>query len=198
MAKSYRLFTLHVQIRDVEPPIWRRIQVEGGESLRRLHHILQAAFGWHDAHLHEFEIDDDRYVMTDIEDMLEFMDPEKTFDDRKAKLEKVAYEDLRFVYLYDFGDCWHHDVAVENVEIVSTEPYGCAYVIAGARACPPEDVGGPGGYQRFLDTIREQPRSKEARDLKRWAGHDFDAELFDRRAANAALLRMASNGWGRK
>jgi len=23
----------------------------------------------------------------------------------------------------------------------------------------------------------------------------FDAELFDRRAANAALLRMASNGW---
>ena len=90
MAKSYRLFTLHVQIRDIDPPIWRRVQVEGGESLRKLHHILQAAFGWHDAHLHEFEINGSAYVMMDIEDMLEFMDPEKTFDDRRVKLEKVA------------------------------------------------------------------------------------------------------------
>ena len=89
MAKPYRLFTLHAQIRDIDPPIWRRVQVEGGESLRKLHHILQAAFGWHDAHLHEFEIDGKAYVMTDIEDMLEFMDPDKTFDDRKVKLEKV-------------------------------------------------------------------------------------------------------------
>jgi len=198
MTKPYRLFTLHVQIRDIDPPIWRRVQVEGGDSLRKLHHILQAALGWHDAHLHEFEIDGKAYVMMDIEDMLEFMDPEKTFDDRKVKLEKVAHEGLRFVYKYDFGDCWDHDIVVEKIDIVKTEPYGCAHIVAGARACPPEDVGGPHGYQRFLETLREHPKSEEARDLRLWAGRDFDAELFDRRAANAALLRMASNGWGRK
>ena len=198
MAKSYRLFTLHVQIRDIDPPIWRLVQVEGGESLRKLHHILQAAFGWHDAHLHEFEIDGNAYVMTDVEDMLEFMDPKKTFDDRKVKLEKVAREDSHFVYKYDFGDCWDHDVVVEKIDTVKTEPYDCAYIVAGARACPLEDVGGPHGYQRFLETLREQPESEEARDLRRWAGRDFDAEVFDRRAANAALLRMASNSWGRK
>jgi hypothetical protein len=198
MAKPYLLFTLHAKICGIEPPIWRRVEVEGGDSLRKLHHILQAAFGWHDAHLHEFEIGDNRYVMMDIEDMLEFMDPKTTFDDRKVKLEKVAYQDLRFIYRYDFGDCWDHDVVVEKVEIVNAEPDGCAYVVAGARACPPEDVGGPGGYQRFLETIRDRLRSEEARDLRRWAGRDFDAELFDRRAANAALERMTANGWGRR
>lgn len=62
MAKSYRLFTLHAQIRDIDPPIWRRVQVDGGESLRKHHHILQAAFGWHDAHLHEFDIDGYAYA----------------------------------------------------------------------------------------------------------------------------------------
>ncbi|KAA0069501.1 hypothetical protein CIW54_28865 [Paraburkholderia sp. T12-10] len=45
MAKSFRLYTLHAQIRDINPPIWRRLQIEGFASLRRLHHTLQAAFG---------------------------------------------------------------------------------------------------------------------------------------------------------
>jgi hypothetical protein len=85
---------------------------------------------------------------------------------------------------------------VEKIDVLKAEPDGCAYVVAGARACPPEDVDGPHGYQRFLETLREQPESKEAHDLRRWTGRDFDAELFDRRVANAALLRMASNGWG--
>ena len=31
-----------------------------------------------------------------------------------------------------------------------------------------------------------------------WAGEDFDPLRFDRRAANAALLRMAWNAWGVK
>lgn len=48
MAKSFQRFTLHVQLQHIEPPIWRRIEVEGTESLRKLHHILQAAFGWED------------------------------------------------------------------------------------------------------------------------------------------------------
>ena len=142
MAKSYPLFTLHAQIRDIEPPIWRRVQVEGGESLRKLHHILQAAFGWQDAHLHEFVIDGKAYVMMDVEDMLEFMDPKTTFDDRKVKLEKVANQDSRFVYKYDFGDGWDHDVVVEKIDIVKTEPYGCAHIVAGRYAKKPAAKSG--------------------------------------------------------
>ena len=198
MAKPYQLYTLHVQIRDITPLIWRRVQVEGFDSLRKLHHILQAAFGWTDSHLHEFEIDDKTYAMFDHDDVLVSMDPDNTFDDRKTKLQKVAYPGLTFLYKYDFGDGWEHDIAVEKVEFIEGEPQGCAYIVAGERACPPEDVGGPFGYQEFLDSLREQPESEEDNDYRRWAGPDFDAELFDRRAANAALLRMAWNRWGGK
>lgn len=31
MAKSFQRFTLHVQLQHIEPPIWRRIEVEGTE-----------------------------------------------------------------------------------------------------------------------------------------------------------------------
>lgn len=66
------------------------------------------------------------------------------------------------------------------------------------RGLPPEDVGGPPGYIEFLDTNERRPRSQEAREMLDWAGGAFDAKLFDKRAANAALLRMALNGWGKK
>jgi hypothetical protein len=198
MAKSYQLYTLRVEIRGVSPPIWRRVQVEGFDSLRKLHHILQAAFGWTGSHLHDFKINDKTYAMLDLDDALDGMDPNKIFDDRKTRLQKVAYLGLNFVYNYDFGDGWEHDIVVEKVEPIDGEPYGCAQILAGARACPPEDVGGPFRYQDILDTLHKRPRSEEAKDYLRWAGEDFDAELFDRRAANAALLRMAWNRWGGK
>ena len=86
----------------------------------------------------------------------------------------------------------------QKLQFIEGEPKGCAHIIDGARACPPEDVGGPFGYQQFLDTLAEDPDSEEANDYRRWAGNDFNAELFDRRAANAALLRMAWNRWGGK
>jgi hypothetical protein len=85
-----------------------------------------------------------------------------------------------------------------RVQIIEGELKGCAHIVDGGRACPAEDVGGPFGYQQFLDTLAEHPENEEANDCRRWAGNDFNAELFDRRAANAALLRMAWNRWGRK
>jgi hypothetical protein len=44
-----------------------------------------------------------------------------------------------------------------------------ASCIDGARARPPEDVGGVHGYAGFLDIIAD-PDNPERRDTKRWAG----------------------------
>lgn len=61
MTKSCKIITLHVHIEDIKPSVWHRIVVDGDITLRLLHHILQAAFGWTDSHLHEFVIDDSSY-----------------------------------------------------------------------------------------------------------------------------------------
>jgi len=198
MAKSFQRFTLHVQLQHIEPPIWRRIEVEGTESLRKLHHILQAAFGWTDTHLHDFLIDGMTYAMFEVDDVLDFADPDTTVDDRKVRLQKVLKSGSRFLYRYDFGDGWEHAIVVEKTETIEREPWGVAQVIDGARACPPEDVGGPPGYEAFLDTLCNHPNSEEAERYRNWVGPGFDAELFDLRAANTTLMRMASNRWGNR
>lgn len=199
MVKQYRIITLHIEINGIVPPVWRRIAVDGDLSLRALHHIIQAAFGWTDAHLHEFRVEGKTYSMLDNEHVLEggFDDDEEMLDDRKGKLNRLLYPGQRFTYQYDFGDNWVHAIKVEAIE-QRPEPMGSAWVIDGRRACPPEDVGGIPGYDEFVNTLKEDPASQEAMDYLRWVGGSFDAELFDRRMANAALLRMAWNGWGRK
>lgn len=44
--------TVHVQLHGSEPAIFRRIEVDGSMTLARFHHVLQAALGWTDSHLH--------------------------------------------------------------------------------------------------------------------------------------------------
>ncbi len=56
---------LRVTLLDLEPTIWRRLQVPGDVRLSRLHAILQAAMGWEDRHLHNFEIAGQSYEAPD-------------------------------------------------------------------------------------------------------------------------------------
>lgn len=50
----------------------------------------------------------------------------------------------------------------------------------------------------MLRALSQESESDEAREYRMWVGDDFDPELFDRRAANAAFLRMAWSNWGKK
>jgi hypothetical protein len=191
------LYTLKIELQpdEMQPPIWRRLVVDGRVSLAKLHHFIQAAMGWNDAHLHEFEIRDERYA-THLPS--EELDDVVFKDDRKTKLNVLLIPEEQFIYRYDLGDNWKHVITVESFETVDHDPAGQAWVIDGARACPPEDVGGSHGYHDFLESLLTAPHSDEAKELLQWAGGCFDAELFDRRAANAAIQRMLWNHWGGK
>lgn len=193
MANQPVLYTLYIQLEPLHfnPPIWRRIRVFGDCTLRKLHHFIQAACGWHSSHLHEFSDGVSRFMPLDAE----FMDiHDDALDDRKAKLRRVLKGTDRLRYLYDFGDGWQHVIAVEAVEPCNITGSWCE-VLDGARACPPEDVGGVPGYLNFLQSI-QQPNSEAGRSALDWVGGNFDPELFDRRAANAAVQRICNNFWG--
>lgn len=199
MAKQHTVIVLRVNIADITPPVWRRIVVDSDISLRSLHHIIQAAFGWDSAHLHDYRIEGKDYCMLDNKHIAEgnLDREEEALDDRKGKLNRLLYTGQRFIYQYDFGDSWEHEVEVEKIEFVP-EPMGAACIIDGARACPPENVGGALGYSDILKALKSKPRNEQAKDFLEWIGGSFDPEMFDRRAANASLSRLASNGWGQK
>jgi hypothetical protein len=171
------VYQLEITLRDLRPPVWRRVQVPAEISLAMLHHVIQIAMGWTDSHLHQFEIHGKRYGVPGPEDW------EPVQDERGGRLcEVLPAPKERAVYTYDFGDGWQHDVVVE--EIAKAEP-GKRYpvCIAGRRACPPEDVGGPWGYARMLEVLAS-PDGPEREEFLVWLGDAFDSEAFDVDAVN--------------
>lgn len=191
-AKPEKRYRLRIELADIRPMIWRVVWVEGHMHLLQLHHIIQATMGWTDAHLHDFTIAGSRYSVPREDDF----EDDPVIDERTIRLDQALKPGLTFEYQYDFGDSWNHIVRVEQAKTVD-EPHGAAFIEAGARACPPEDSGGAPGYQEFLDRLAADPRDEEVASFMQWAGEDFDPDRFDRRAANAALLRLAWNGWGK-
>ncbi|MEX2587450.1 MAG: plasmid pRiA4b ORF-3 family protein [Actinomycetota bacterium] len=167
------VYQLRVTLREIEPPIWRRLQVPGTSTLAELHRVLQAAFGWWDYHLHEFEIAGNRYGTDDGEG---WMDP-LPLDERRVALGELVREGDAFLYLYDFGDDWEHEIEVEKA-LAPDPAQDYPVCLDGARARPPEDCGGPGGYERFLEAIGD-PSNEEHESMLEWAAGSFDPQYFD-------------------
>lgn len=179
------IYQIKVTLKDIQPPIWRRVQVPSNISLNKLHRILQAVMPWDDYHLHQFIIGGVNYGEPDPDDDFGF----ELKSDRTAKLNQVASgAGARFTYEYDFGDGWEHEILIEKV---LPPEGGVRYPIclAGKRACPPEDCGGTPGYARFLEAIRN-PEHEEHEELLQWVGGSFDPEAFDLDEINRALKRI--------
>ena len=169
---------LRVVLRDIEPAIWRRVRVPADVPLGVVHEALQVAFGWKASHLHDFQIGDIRFGMADVEHELFVV------DEHAAPLGAVARAGSTFVYRYDFGDDWDHEVTVERItEGGDDEAIRCT---GGARACPPEDCGGPPGYANLVSALAN-PKHPEHVELKRWAPRGFDPDKFDIVAVNKKL-----------
>ena len=188
------LITLRIELVGTTPLVWRRITLDGRSSFAALHHVIQAAMGWHDAHLHQFRINN-RYI--GVPDSESDAPEWHTEDERKVFLNRVLTDDAVFTYLYDFGDGWEHRLLVEEYDDSDDLRFGDgdAWVDAGERACPPEDCGGVGGFQDFLEKLEDEPYSDESKELREWAGLDYDPARFDRQAANAAIKRLLWNRW---
>jgi hypothetical protein len=171
-------YELKVTLIGITPPIWRRIQVPSSIKLCCLHSALQAAMGWTDSHLHQFKKDGKKWGIPEYEDVI---------DESKTQLARVLKsEGESMIYVYDFGDNWCHEVVLEkiiSVNVILKTPI----CLEGARRCPPEDVGGVSGFEKFLKAAFD-PSHEHFEMLIRW-GH-ASAEACDVKAVNETLSGM--------
>src|SRR5215207_4881541 len=92
---------------------------------------------------------------------------------------------------YDFGDNWEHTVLIERPRR-PLEAGRYPACLAGKRNCPPEDCGGPWGYQDLLAVLAD-PAHPAYLERVEWVGEGFDPEAFAIEEANARLAaRFAS------
>ena len=176
------IFQIKVTLEGSKPPIWRRLLVCSDTTLANLHHIIQAAFGWWDCHLHQFIVGETYYGEPNP-DYSGYMD---MHDEQDVTLGQIAtWRGFKFRYEYDFGDSWLHQVLVEKV-LPPAPGQDYPLCIKGRRACPPEDVGGIWGYYHFLEAIAD-PNHEEHESYLEWVGGEFDPEAFDLEKVNQAL-----------
>lgn len=175
------VFQIKVTLLHTKPPIWRRVLVPASIKLSELHEVLNELMGWENAHLHSFAVGDRTFV--NLRD-----DPDASAeyeDERKVRLDALVEPGKSFHYVYDFGDGWRHTVVVEK-RLDHDPRFEYPMCVDGARACPPEDCGGPPGYDNLLRVLANK-RDAEHDEMLTWVGGHFDPDGFDINRTNQAL-----------
>lgn len=179
---SSKVYQFKVILQDIAPPVWRLIEVPEKYSFWDLHVAIQDAMGWQDYHLHSFDMADPRTgkkVTIGIPSD-DFYDEPFTLPGWEVDIKDYFNErGVSAEYLYDFGDAWEHTVRLEGIQ---SRAKGVRYprCIDGERHCPPEDCGGTGGYEDFLEAIRD-PEDEDHDAMLEWIGGSFEPEDFDAR-----------------
>lgn len=167
MANRRKLiYQIKVTLSGITPPVWRRIQIPTEYSFWDLHVAIQDAMGWLDYHLHLFDIKKGRRtVKIGIPDDEGF--DEGILPDWEVNVGDYLSEPGDSVYYdYDFGDGWTHSVLLEGV-LLREQGEKYPKCIGGARACPPEDCGGVGGYYDLIETLTKRG-SRRYREMVDW------------------------------
>src|SRR5262249_35780906 len=180
------VFQFRLTLTDTHPAIWRRIQVEDC-TLDNLHEHIQTAMGWTNSHLHH-SIADGRLFGDPMlmEETFEEMGYEESTTTKLSQILPKTGKRFWFLYEYDFGDSWNHEVIWEGCPNAADRQYPLC--LEGARACPPEDVGGVRGYAEFVHAI-QNPNHERHGELLAWVGGTFDPEIFDPVAATKAMKK---------
>jgi hypothetical protein len=178
---------LRIELEGIEPLIWRRVAVPTSMNLKAVHSVIQAAMGWLDCHLWEFEAKGRRYSL------LIPNDPEwnkRIANAATIKLSSLVADGVTaMTYVYDMGDNWQHRIIVEKLTPAEPERRYPQF-LGGERRCPPEDCGGFPGYYDFLDNV-ESKHVKKRKAALDWYGRAYDPHDIDEKQIATALKHLA-------
>jgi len=185
-------FQFRIQLKNVQkPPVWRKVIVPESFTFEQFHLVIQESFGWGNYYLYQFS--PSGYGSNPVIANPSLDDWEKpAMNASKTKISAIfKVENQKFTYIYDFGDDWMHSILLENI---FPEKVMKATCMDGKGSCPPEDCGGPWGYERMKEILKD-PNQKEYNEIKEWIGIEdkddkFDVNNFNLETVNELLLEI--------
>jgi hypothetical protein len=174
---------LRIEIDDVTPVVIRRIEVPITIRLDDLHFVLQIAVGWQNCHPFEFRAGANAWGLRDRDD------PESgTQAAEEATLADVLALANSFHYDYVFGEDWGHSI---ELEAIAPATAGISYprLVSAEGRCPPADIGGPSGYEIYLQAIAD-PEHLHHAGMIEWDDPHFDPHRVDEGAIRANLANL--------
>lgn len=179
-----RLFEIQISLPETRPMVFRRVLVHDVISLLELHVLIQMVMGWMDYPSFQFQIAGAKFPSIDG---IEAKDMEWVFDELQGILLRDVLGDVKeFSYTYDFGDCWRHQIQI--LRELKSEPYmNYPACIGGENACPPEDCGGPPGFEQLKEDLESQDLEIRQDALASVGGY-YNVTSFDPNFINRLLL----------
>jgi len=176
---------LHVSLEGTKPLVWRRVKVRSDITLAALHYVLQTVMGWDNDHPHDFSVGRTFYGVIAPADI-----GVEVLDEYDYCLRDIApKKGSKFVYTYDFGDCWRHRIKVEAVIAIDPD-YEHPVCVGGENACPPENVGGVWAYENLLHSLSDPNRQAHQEHHDWFGGMKFDPTAFDLKKVNRGLAKF--------
>lgn len=174
---------LRITLDQIDPAPWREIEVRLSLTLKRLHDAIQAVFCWQDYHLWEFDVEGKRYGPHADGGW----DDSRVLLARNIRLGKLIEKGVsQFNYTYDFGDDWRHRIEIIDLTCVA-DGERLPRFIAGKYHAPPEDIGGPPGYEYFLE-IAQDPDHPDRDDYEHILDNPFNGP-FDKNDIQPDLIK---------
>lgn len=158
---------LTIKLDDVAPRVIRCVEVPLSIRLDDLHFVLQIAIGWKNGHSFEFRIGDTAWGPIDRD-----TPDTNPLPAEQATLSELATLGRSIKYNYVFGEDWQHTIEIEEMSSVLTDGNNPKLLSAEGR-CPPEDIGGPSGYELYLTAIAD-PNHSSHETMLEWDDPDFD------------------------
>lgn len=182
-----------VRLRDTEPSITRTLELAEDLPLDAVHDVVQIAFGWENAHLHQFLGGPERnrsfYVPGEWIDE----SPEGSRAEHLVTIgELFRLHGDTVTYEYDFGDGWEHSITLDS-ELPADPQFVGALCTGGANLAPYEDSGGPWGWAEHCDAAAD-PKHDRHRESREWLGlrkgESLDPTEFDLSQVQSALRNL--------
>lgn len=174
---------LKISLNLLNQEVWRTVILPINTTFDKFHKVIQTLFSWQDYHLHEFHVmsgDQIGTILLPDEEMYDAPDATERKIEKGVELAEYFPQSPKLKYIYDFGDYWEHDITL--VRHLPKHHISAIYCVDGDGRTPPEDVGGPGGYEEFLEIINDplHPLREEMLDWGRMQRYsDFDIKLVN-------------------
>ncbi|MES2890458.1 MAG: plasmid pRiA4b ORF-3 family protein [Bacteroidota bacterium] len=182
---------LNISIQHSEPLIFRTVLVKKETTFFELHHIIQIVMGWQNYHLFEFNLEGYRVGLIEESEKRNGYGSDQVLDASQLKITDIlSCEKETFLYNYDFGDCWMHEISIEKV-LKKEAKVVYPMCIDGNYNCPPEDCGGILGFYHILNIIQDKTHP-EYKETRQWVGKKYDPATFDKNKVNRKLRQLRS------
>ena len=182
---------IRIELQEIEPKVWRRVDVPLSSTLLALHDFIQFAFRWTDSHLFEFEIGDRRYGQPEYDRYAD----ERLYKASSIRLQTVVDRRVeQFLYVYDFGDNWRHDLIIEEVGTESPTSTTRHLLLASDGALPKTWEASPASWS-FSKRARN-PLHEEHETVVRWYGRRFEPDDIDEQRVQMSFEMAAARRRG--